>query len=175
VAVAPAGLIDIELIGDTHQVDMMLAYLDRLLSPAGMGAFLGLNVGPYLQSRARDRFQQEGDDVSGPWAPLASSTVEIRQRQGQSGAGPINRRTGELEAYVTEGQFRIVAHSLGATLTYPGNTPGRQSILQKMETAQTGRVFPPTVPRPVLGMNERDLMYIVTTLAFFIERGGGRV
>lgn len=170
-----AGLIEIELVGDTTQVDMMLAYLDRILSPAGMGGFLGLNVGPYLQSRARDRFQSEGDDVTGPWAPLAPDTVEIRQRMGQMGDHPINRRTGELEDYVTQGQFRTVVHSLGATLTYPGNTPSRQSIRQKMETAQQGRISPPTVPRPVLGMNERDLMYVVTTLAFFIERGGGRL
>jgi hypothetical protein len=171
----PVAFLDIELISDTAGVTAMLAYLDRVLSPGGMGAFLGLNIGPYLQSRARDRFQSEGDDVTGPWAPLASSTEEVRARQQVGPAHPINRRTGELERYITDGQFRVVAHSLGATLTFPGTTPARQSIRQKMEVAQQGRISPPTVARPVLGMNERDLAYVVATLAFFIERGGGRV
>ena len=169
------GLIDIDLIGDLNSANLMLEYLERILSSTGMMAFLHLNVGPYIQSRTRDRFMSEGDDATGPWLPLSQSTVERRERMGLGGPGPINVRTGELEQWITQSQFMTSPHALGATLKYPGKDTGRKSLREKMATAQKGRVYPSTPPRPVLVLDERDLMYVVTTLAFFIQMGGGRV
>jgi hypothetical protein len=169
-----SGIIDFELVGDANEVTRMLVYLEAILSPPAMGAFLSLNVGPYLHDRARDRFMKEGDDVSGQWSPLATSTVEIRKRQG-FGAGPINRRTGELESYIVDNPAAVTVNTQGATLQFPGKTSTKKSLVQKMETAQTGRANPLTKARPVLGMNGNDLAYVITTLAYFVQKGGGVV
>lgn len=165
------AFIDIEMVGDSAQVQRMLSYLNGLFSPPGMSAFLAATVGPYLESRARDRFMSEGDDVSGVWAPLESSTEEVRARYQVGASGPINRRTGELEDYITGQGWGLTAHALGATLQFPKNPPRSQAVREKMTAAQTGRTSPPTVPRPVLGVNERDLAFVVTSLAFLIEKG----
>lgn len=123
-----------------------------------------------VRERAAQRFAGEGDDVSGKWAPLLPATQEIRSR-GEWPVGPtspINKRTGELEDYITKSDAQVVAHSLGATMTYPKPTT-RKSISQKMKTAQQGRSIPRTVPRPVLGLNERDLSAVLLGLAFHVR------
>lgn len=171
------AFLDIDIIGTTAQADRMLDYLYGILSPVSMGAFLGLNIGPYLQSRARDRFQQEGDDVSGEWHPLSQVTQEIRARAQYGPSHPINQRTGELVDYITKSQFSVVASDVGAILTYPPKrtTSRRKSLRAKMTAAQRGKIKPRTPARPVLGMNETDLAFVITTLAFYIQKGGGKV
>jgi hypothetical protein len=75
---SPAGLIAIDIFGDTKGVDVLLDRLMVTLSPEGLAAFLGSTVEPYFRKRAAIRFRDEGDDVSGKWAPLLESTKEIR-------------------------------------------------------------------------------------------------
>lgn len=169
------GFLDIDLIGDATSVHRMLSYLEVMLGPIGMAGFLELNVGPYLQSRARDRFQTEGDDVSGTWQALAASTVQRRERMGLPGANPINRRTTELERYITRSGYKTTPNPVGVTLQYPAEKGRGFGLQQKMQTAQMGKTYPATPARPVLGMNERDLLYVVSTLAFYIQKGGGTV
>ena len=155
----------------SKEVDMMLAAISYRLTPFGMAAFLGKTMGPYIQSRARDRFMQEGDDVSGPWVPLREVTQRIREESTDISVGPdhpINKRTGELEEYVTGSAYKFWPTTMGGTLRYPGAASGKQSIREKMKTAQKGRVSPKTVPRPVLGFNEQDLMFFQAALSFYI-------
>lgn len=161
----------VQIIGDDEGVQKMLSHLDTCLNPVAIAGFLGATVDPYLRSRIRDRFQDEGDDVVGKWLPLASATVEIRSSQGYGGAHPINRRTGRLEEYIAGSPNQITIHSLGATLTLPGNRPSGE-LKKKVETAQKGRENPRTPPRPVLGMNEKDLAFTLTALAIYIQTGG---
>lgn len=167
---------DINIIGDDRGVQAVLNSLDSALSPVGVAAFLGGTVQPYLQQRAEARFRGEGDDVVGKWQALASATQYIRATQGYGAAHPINRRTGELEEYITGSPSQITIHAFGATLTHPGKKPLGE-LKEKVQVAQMGRPDnqgpdkPRTVPRRVLGMNERDLGFVLSALAIYIETG----
>lgn len=164
------AFLDIEIGGTSVQVDRILHYFSIIFSPIGFAVFLNLHVGPYLQSRAVNRFQGEGDDVTGSWAELQPATQEVRARQGVGSEHPINIRTTEMEDWITGGNWDVRENLYGATLTFPGGTPS-PSVKEKVTTAQIGRNFPQTTPRPVLGMNERDLTYIMATMAFWIAEG----
>lgn len=166
------GFIDFEIVGNRRGVQAMLNSIDSALSPAGLASFLGIAVGPWVKERAADRFANEGDDVTGKWAPLKETTIEWRERYGFEGAHPINKRTGELEEYITQGQVGVTAGPGVAVLTYPKNPPTGKALRQKMETAQRGRTRPATVARPVLGLNERDLAQVLTMLAFHVQAQG---
>lgn len=148
---------------DDVQVELVLTKLAFLLSPPGLSAFLGTEVGPYLQKRAKARFAEEGDDASGKWAPLKPATIQIRESMNY-GSGPINVRTGELENWVTQGNWDAYPTGYGASLKYPGNTPSGE-LADKVETAQAGRKYPSTVPRPVLATNETDMLFVLTAFA----------
>lgn len=142
--------------------------LITLMSPQGAAAFLGSTIGPYLSKRAKERFQGEGDDVTGAWAPLKPATITIRQESG-FGAGPINRRTGELEEYVVDGGWFAYPTGFGASMRFPGKDASGE-LKRKMETAQKGRKSPNTVARPVIGVNENDLIFLQTSLMFAVEQ-----
>jgi len=150
----------------------MLKRMVNALQPYGVANFLETQVGPYVKKRAVDRFREEGDDVSGPWAPLKESTREIRysSTEYQTGAAhPINVRTGRLEKYVTGSQPLAYANSFGASLRYPARASSKKEIRDKMRTAQFGLQSPPTVARPVLGLNEHDLLFVITAFNFHLS------
>lgn len=161
------GYIDIQIIGDQRGVDAMLAKVNFAISPVGLSTFMKAHVEPWLQGRAQERFTNEGDDAVGGWAPLEPATQLIRgQRYGAE--HPINRRTGELENYITQTPADVAQIGVGVVLTYPG-TKTSGELTKKVETAQVGRAQPRTVPRPVLGMNETDLAAVLGGLARFIQ------
>lgn len=154
---------------DDHDVTKALTNLFTLLSPAGMTFFLGSTMGPYLSKRAKERFQGEGDDAVGKWAPLKPATIAIRESQG-FGAGPINRRTGELENWVVQGGWNAYPTGFGASMKFPGKPTGGGELRKKVETAQKGRKSAPvTVPRPVLAVGETDLIFFQASLAFAVQ------
>jgi len=162
--------IDVEIFGSTLPVSILLNRLELALSIPGTQVWLTEEVLPFIKERAADRFQNEGDDVSGKWAPLSQVTVEIRQSQG-FGAGPINSRSGDMERYITGSAGRIS----GRVMTYPDYSipSGSDGYLKdKIETAQSGRRNPSTVPRPVLGLGEEDLAWITTSFATYIALAG---
>lgn len=167
--------LDIEMdAGDKARVDRLIDGLARGLSGhgAGFGAQAGLRsllidtVKPYLQERAVERFERQGDDASGRWAQLAPATQRFRKyyanRDGLSigPAGPINVRVGYFKDYVTQ-THSIRYSERFAQLTIPSNKPiGRGMFLsRKLRHAQlggtgmTGRKFP---ARPVAVINGRD-------------------
>jgi len=160
---------------DASGPQRMLRKLDLALTSSGLQIFLGTAVGPYLKKRASDRFASEGDDVTGKWAELLPATQAIRQ-MGQWPVGashPINRRSGELENWVTKSNVLAVPTSTGAALQYPRDAP-KGELRKKVKTAQEGGQAPnarnPTVPRPVLGVNETDLAAISQMLIFYLDR-----
>jgi len=155
---------------DAGSVDYMLAKLMLLLSPQGLTTFLGSTVGPYLARRAGERFENEGDDVVGKWAELKPATMAIRA-EGPWAVGPdhpINRRTGELENWVVRGGWHAYPEGFGAAMQYPASLPTGE-LYDKVKTAQSGRSEPNTVPRPVLGLNEADMLFVITAFAANIE------
>jgi hypothetical protein len=149
-------------------VELAMTRFIELMTPAGIMAFLGAEVGPYLRQRARNRFAAEGDDVVGQWAPLAPSTVAIREGQQYPGEHPINRRTGEMENWVVDGGWDAYPFSGGGGLVYPQNEP-TGTLREKVQTAQAGSASPLTQPRPVLGVNENDMLFVTALLAFSVE------
>lgn len=144
-----------------------------LLSPAGMGSFLGTEIGPYLSRRAGERFASEGDDATGPWAPLKPYTVQVREQGNWPVAGehPINRRTGELENWVVGSGWDAYPTAAGASMRYPGTRP-KGELRKKVTTAQQGKSHPSTVARPVLAVNETDLLFTLAALTASVKAAG---
>lgn len=167
---ASHGAVNIFMQAEDKTLRAMMTRLETSLAPAGIGAWLGGAVSPYLAKRAKNRFQSEGDDVTGKWEPLSGPTQHIRESQGYGAAHPINHRTGRLEQYITGSPNRISIHSLGATLTFPGKAPVGE-MHTKVKTAQRGKLDPRTPPRPVLGVNETDLLAVMTSLSLYISQG----
>jgi hypothetical protein len=159
--------IAITVYGDDSGVEAMLDALDTALNPIALVGFLGGVVDPYLRGRAKARFASEGDDVSGKWAPLGEATQAIREQMGYGAAHPINRREGDLEAYITQQDAAVHPNPLGATLSLPGRGGG-PDMHDKMVAAQQGGTGPSGKPfpaRPVIGMNAQDLIFVLTALA----------
>lgn len=146
----------------------MLTRLETAHTPEALAMFMAASVGPYLRERARRRFAQEGDDASGPWAPLSETTRQFRESMGYAPDHPINRRTDALYNYITGTQAGAAPTSDGgALLTFPGNPPSGETE-RKFKTAQYGRANPRTVPRPVLAVNEADAAFVTTALQDYI-------
>lgn len=166
--------IDIEVIGDATGVHRMLQALDTAINPVAVAGFLGAVVDPYLRKRAGARFASEGDDVTGPWKPLAEATQSIRENMGYGPAHPINRREGDLERYITQTEGGTQVHPWGATLTLPGEEAqgelqSKFSVAQQGGVSSSGNAIP---ARPVLAMNEQDLIFVLTALATHVQSVG---
>lgn len=153
---------------NSRSVDRSLDNLIMLMSPQGATAFLSTVIGPYLAKRGKARFDSEGDDVTGPWAPLKPATILMRQQSG-FGSGPINRRTGELENWVIGDNGFSYPTGFGASMRFPGKKPSGE-LKKKVETAQKGRKSPSTVARPVIGVNENDLLFLMASMEFAVEK-----
>lgn len=155
---------------DDTQVKAVFQDLMSRTSPAGVRHFLTNSMFPFIRNRMIARFSHEGDDAVGRWEQLADSTVNIRTIQGYGGAHPINIRTGEMAAALTN-SFRIQG---GDTLQVPGGM-GR-TVREKIRTAQYGKAESETQARtparPVLGVSNIDLDYGMTSLFNWITTGG---
>jgi hypothetical protein len=167
-------MVAVQVVVDTHDAELTLTRLNTALSATGLVAFMTGSVAPYLAERAKARFDSEGDDVSGKWAALKDSTQEFRLHGGYPPSTPINHRTGQLERYITEtGSDAAPIGTTGAQLTFPGDVTADAALTQKMQTAQRGRAEPRTVPRPVLGVNERDVAFVTEALMFYFAKAVG--
>lgn len=159
---------DLEITIDDREAIVFLNAIRGVMSGFSLYYFLRDEGMKYLRKRAVERFDDEGDDASGKWTPLAEATVGIRESEGYPGAHPINKRTGELERYITSGgwpAFRQTPQM--ASLTWPGREPSGE-LGRKFRTAQSGRAFPRTPARPVLAINERDTYTMLGMLALWI-------
>lgn len=159
---------------DDSDVERMMDRIEAATSPVGLTAFLSNNVDPWLRRRASSRFRSEGDKATGKWAPLSPATVAIRESMGYGGTGPINRRTGDLEDYITSTDGDVTSSgSSTVTLTLPGGNPDGE-LAEKIMMAQTGvsKTGKQGTARPVLAMDEADLLYTLTTLSTYVKEGG---
>lgn len=164
----PAGLIDIEITGNSRDVEERIMGLERAFDPTLlMVDFLGRRVHDNLVDRAKDRFANEGDKTVGMWAELKPYTIEKRG----GSAHPINVRTGAMKKYVLDPDPDAYLVGVGAALSFPkrGITG---TLAKKVKTAQIGKERDKesgrTVPRPILGMDERDLEMTLVSLAGYI-------
>lgn len=147
-----------------------LAKLQALLDPAAVGVFLNEAIEKQINIRARQRFQSEGDDASGKWAPLSPGTQNIRESMQYGAAHPINVRTGELRDFIENGDARIAIEPSAATLTLPSSVPSG-NLGKKFKGAQQGEGTAPA--RPVLALGATDLAQTVTALEQYIRSGTG--
>src|SRR5512140_2118310 len=102
---ASHGSVNVEFMTNDREVVRLLERFDLILDPLRIGAWLETTVDPWFRQRASDRFQSEGDDVSGPWMALKPATWDYRQNNPQGPfppEHPINVRTGKLGVFVTQ-------------------------------------------------------------------------
>lgn len=159
--------VDIDV--DSRELDNLLY---RVMIPRTSGAsirqFLTRRAWPFLKLRIVGRFQTEGDDVSGKWAELALNTKRIRGSRGFPTAHPINRRTGDMERFLTS-SFSVAGGTTGnATLSIPGRT-GNLEMKHKLAVAQTG--VDAHAARPVLALADIDRQAIEGDLWSWINGG----
>lgn len=152
---------------DAASTNAMLAELEKRLSSEGLADFLSDRVDGFLRARIAQRFSGEGDDVSGAWHPLTVATSMIRASQGFPPDHPINVRTGDMRSFLVNSASDVKEHSLGATLKHPPPTTNK-FINEKIRTAQQGKSRPRTPPRPVIGVNENDLLFVTSELAAYL-------
>lgn len=165
---APAYGFELTVAFDTlHLQHTVQTLWDRL--EFGVPNWMRDDLVDHLQQRARGRFAGQGDDASGPWAPLKPATEAIRASLGYSPAGPINIRTHDLYNYIVS-DGGTVNYSGGWTMTWP-DRPGDQETLDKLQTAQRGKPSPNTIDRPVVALGVTDYNDILDSLAAFIVDG----
>lgn len=160
--------VSVQFVTDATTARAMMAAIAVRMSAPMMQGFMQAAVVPYIQQRATDRFARQGDDVSGPWLPLAVATQQIRQQAGFQPAHPINVRTGQLRAFVTGSYGRVVSAGGMTDLEYPnpGNMMG--ILMRKLMVAQAGTPAPPTPARPVLGFNMNDTVALTAMVAGYL-------
>lgn len=171
-------VVEIDFIGDDKGVQQLLRRMEVGFSSVSMAAFLGTTVGPWLQQRAKNRFQNEGDETVGRWKGLELSTQDIR-RNGPWQVGPahpINVRTHEMENYVTGSAGDAIPVGPIAQLTFPDrNRGGSKELQKKMRTAQKGskqKGMKNTPARPVIGLGVQDLTFTLAALHLYADRTG---
>lgn len=168
-----AGVIDIEMVGDTQDVEAMIDHLMTRLSFHELEFFLGHEIEPFLKDRIERRFQSEGDDVSGAWAPLSATTQAIRaagnpQWWTVGPDSPINQRTLAMYDYLTRGTWQTrAAGGLGIALISPTDQQNNRKMRAKLRGAAFGEGTAP--PRPVLGLGEADLRYFLIKFAYHLQ------
>jgi hypothetical protein len=161
----------------TEDVESELARMELALQPYALMGWLKEIIEPYIQRRATQRFADEGDDVSGKWAPLTDATINFRTTgEIDYGAEPINVRTGALRDYVTNSVGGYMSEDGDALMIYPGSPPSGSnatgSLEDKFLAAQQGLDDPRTPRRPVLGVNEKDLAFVLTELEIYVATAG---
>lgn len=155
---------------DAAHLQGVLLMLEDKLNPLGLAEFMDATVDPFLRMRTEDRFAQEGDDVVGSWQPLQLATQQIRASKGFSPAHPINVRTGKMRNFLVNRPADVKPNGFGATLTYPGPI-GDSELFEKLSTAQGGKSYPSTPPRPVIGVNENDMLFVTSELVAWLMEG----
>lgn len=169
---------------DAAHVELAVERVTDFFSPVRLGAWLKNDVAEWFQTRARARFDSEGDTASGRWQPLTFSTRQIRKSKGFSPSHPINQRTRALYAFVTNSKGDFSPTLDGGTLLWPGAVTGARETERKFEVAQQGTddnpMFAnaaPTPARPVVAWDETDLVGIMLSMTSGLERhvatGGG--
>lgn len=152
---------------DAAHFNALLAELHLKVSPAGLTTFLNTIVDPFIRSRIDERFASEGDDVTGAWSPLTVATAMIRASQGISPDHPINVRTSKMRDYLVNTQSDVKPTGFDAVLSHPPPT-GDAKLNEKIKTAQMGSTSPRTPPRPVIGLNQNDLLFVTSELVIYL-------
>lgn len=167
----PAGLVDIEITGDSREASLRLEGLDRAFTPALMALNLfARRIHNDIVDQIERRFASETGPGGEKWAPLAEYTQEMREQGGFGPAHPINVRTGAMKRHLLDSQPSIVPTPMQVTYKYPGDT-GDADMQSKVRTSSIGgqqKGFRDTPPRPILGLDESDLGLVLMNISLHI-------
>jgi hypothetical protein len=163
---------DFEIVVDVEAAGVItdLQRLHDRVGASGLEQFLITHTHPFLQSRASNRFDNEGDDAVGQWAPLGPATQAIRSALGYGSSHPINVRTGEMRGFVEGSAADIVGGADSAILFFPERNMS-STVAKKMTTAQMGASFPATPARPVVAVSNVEEEIITRDLASYLMEG----
>lgn len=161
------GAVEVDMVLDPTDVDALFLELNRNLSDPGLMDFMETIVAPWVHERIEERFDKEGDDVTGKWKGLAPATQAIRAGLGFSPSHPINVRTGDFRDWLANDPGVIAPIGGEVAFLFP-NDPTDYEMRQKLETAQQGKKTPATPPRPILGLNRYDLAFVQSNLVQWI-------
>lgn len=157
---------------EDKEVRELLEDVRLAISPLSLVEFLQEDATEFFRNDIESRFNEEGDVKSGFWAPLAESTVQIREQLGVGGSEPINRRTDEMFDFLM-GPYQIFVGGSWVEMQVPGDPPDPITE-RKLEVATKGTsqnsLFPNsyTPPRPVLAFSEMDMATLLQKLEFHI-------
>lgn len=171
---------DIEIKVEADSTLKALDHIATVTSPQSLAEFLRYFAQPYFRARIDARFASEGDAaVGGKWQELAFNTARFREFKGFSPFHPINKRTGDMQRFLTS-SFAVDAFGYGARLRIPGSLSGE--MRKKVMTAQMGTVRGagserggpnrPAPPRPVLAVDGLDARAISDGLLQWVTQGG---
>ena len=154
---------------DQTSVQQLLTMVNVALSPSSLTIFMKRDVQPFLADVMVDRFAYNGTGGVN-WAPLAESTLRIRQEMGQTDDDAINDRTGEMLQHLISNS-EVTANANVTVLAVPGDQ-GDEVMRKKIQTAQHGNSewnplfgeVSHTPARPVLDINDEDRAAIVIML-----------
>jgi hypothetical protein len=155
---------------DSFETQAMLSFAMVAVSGPSLAGFLDDKAANWLHEEIGLRFAYEGDRKSGDWPRLQESTNQIREALGFPADTPINIRTGDLEEFVTTAHD-VTQGPMSASMDLPGDVPD-PVLAKKLRTAQQGassgeNPFPgtgPTPPRPVLAVDETDMVELLARL-----------
>lgn len=167
--------LDLDITVDAETILSRLTVLEMVLSPTFLEAFLSQDVTSILRRRAAQRFNQEGRLAGeAAWKPLAPRTQEDRRALGYGPKHPINKRTGDLERFVT-GNDGEVRGGDDPSLTWP-TLPSSGETRKKLEVAQRGKKGTKrggyTPKRQVVRFTDRDMNEILYEAKGFLRKGG---
>ena len=118
---------------------------------------------PYLRERARKRFASEGDDASGPWEPLADST--LKRKSGNR----ILRDTGKFYRYVTNTTSGVSRMDGGIEAVFPKRQPTGDHNQKILGFTQEGTRNQPS--REVIASSEVDTQALMQLLEEYAISG----
>lgn len=152
-------MIEIELNrNDLEDIGRQFAELKRQLDPGHLRVFLNQRAHPWIRQRVHDRFDSEGDAMTGPWEPLKRSTRRWRRSilGMEFEAHPILTRTGRLRQYVAGTYDTRETGPRSAEMTQPSTKfpSGSPRMREKLRRAQKGEGSTPR--RPVIGLDAED-------------------
>lgn len=129
--------------------------LSEALQPDELAKHHATATTGYLKNRVLSRFEEEGDDASGKWAPLAPYTQRERIKEGYHPTYPILRRTGALRKWLMDAP----PATSGTQFVWPSQMPPNNShVMFAFSGAQLGRSNMPR--RQIVVVNMRDFLNV---------------
>lgn len=167
------GVFAIEV--DDIEVWQLLEAVEISTAPYSLADWMRMNASPLVATSIVERFGDNGGSgIYGAWAPLADSTVRIKEALGVSDPEAPNDRTQDMLASMLTDHL-VMESPLGATMVIPGDLSDdvlRQKLLvaAKGWTQGPGSLFPGAVtpPRPVAVLDAADAMMLLVSLQFHI-------